>query len=340
MLMHVKIADLVMKHLFLALFLTLTAISAEARCTGVDYREHLDASQKQRLQTEMSKVPFAYGNHWIATKGDRRIHVIGTMHVGDRRMGQIVRDLRPVLNKADAVLFEVSILEMAKTTEEENEAIIRKHFLLPKNRSLKKLASSETWKMLSRVAIARGMPFETLDRLQPWAASNALLGDSCGTFGFGTRRGMDERLARYAKRKGIPMGALETEDEAWFASSRDSLTDQMRSLELDLELHLSDAPINLSGEEAYFDQAVWEGFIMFRWEMYRHLKAPRREIDQHWRRFEQNLLVKRNKKWMGKIFATEAETLVVAVGAAHLPGRYGVLNLLKNKGYKMERGPW
>ena len=327
-----------MKHLFLAFFLTLSALSAEARCIGLDYRTQLDAEQKQRLVTQAQKTPFAYGNHWIATKGARKIHVIGTMHGGDSRMARVMRTLRPVLAKADTILLEVTSNEMGdpKTLLTDNA----RHFVLPKGRSLKQLASKDTWETLSRLAIVRGLNPDKIQNLQPWAASMFLIEDGCRPVGFGIRFGLDDRIERFAKRKRIPIGSLETTGESFSAQSRVSLRDQMRSLEFDLQMMQADRPADATPVEAYFKQEIWEAMIMHRWTQHQYIKAPKREIDRHWSRFEDNLLTLRNRNWMGRIVGTDVQNLVVAVGAAHLPGRYGVLNLLKNKGYKLERGPW
>jgi len=53
--------------------------------------------------------------------------------------------------------------------------------------------------------------------------------------------------------------------------------------------------------------------------------------------FADLLLYNRNKNWvvtMGKIFATNSA--VIAVGAGHLPGEKGVINLLRKAGYKVD----
>jgi uncharacterized protein YbaP (TraB family) len=53
--------------------------------------------------------------------------------------------------------------------------------------------------------------------------------------------------------------------------------------------------------------------------------------------FADLLLYNRNKNWvttMDKIFSNN--TAVIAVGAGHLPGEKGVINLLKKAGYKVE----
>ena len=53
--------------------------------------------------------------------------------------------------------------------------------------------------------------------------------------------------------------------------------------------------------------------------------------------FADLLLYNRNKNWvitMDKIFADNSA--VIAVGAGHLPGEKGVINLLKKAGYKVD----
>lgn len=52
---------------------------------------------------------------------------------------------------------------------------------------------------------------------------------------------------------------------------------------------------------------------------------------------EEELLFKRNKNWIPVIeSAMKNESLFIAVGAGHLAGQQGVLNLLKEKGYTIE----
>lgn len=53
--------------------------------------------------------------------------------------------------------------------------------------------------------------------------------------------------------------------------------------------------------------------------------------------FETNLLTKRNADWIPKIEkAVKEKSTFIAVGAGHLGGKTGVLNLLKEKGYKIK----
>jgi uncharacterized protein YbaP (TraB family) len=47
----------------------------------------------------------------------------------------------------------------------------------------------------------------------------------------------------------------------------------------------------------------------------------------------------RNRNWIPQIeeFLKEDKNVLVIVGAAHLAGEYGLLNLLAEKGYELER---
>ena len=54
-------------------------------------------------------------------------------------------------------------------------------------------------------------------------------------------------------------------------------------------------------------------------------------------KYEDLLLNNRNKKWVNKLNGIMKNASVfVAVGAGHLTGEYGLINLLKKEGYKVE----
>jgi uncharacterized protein YbaP (TraB family) len=56
-------------------------------------------------------------------------------------------------------------------------------------------------------------------------------------------------------------------------------------------------------------------------------------------KYEDLLLKNRNKNWVKKLnVLMKNESVFVAVGAGHLTGEYGLINLLKKEGYKVE--PW
>ncbi|MFM7467755.1 MAG: TraB/GumN family protein, partial [Crocinitomicaceae bacterium] len=53
--------------------------------------------------------------------------------------------------------------------------------------------------------------------------------------------------------------------------------------------------------------------------------------------FTENFLNQRNKNWISEIEKLlTREKIFIAVGAGHLPGEFGVIELLRNKGYSVE----
>ncbi|MGR3760024.1 TraB/GumN family protein [Roseobacteraceae bacterium NS-SX3] len=327
-----------MKAILVTLFLLAGAAPAWARCDGVDFRSHMSAEQRAELSAEAQQVPFAYGNHWVARKGGRTIHVIGTFHGGDPRMGRVMRTLRPVIRKADAVLFEITSHALDEQYVQMEEHA--RYLFLPPGQSLKGLLAPAAWQRLAALSTQAGMHPGHVQRLQPWFAAQLLVSTGCIPYGFGIDRGLDERIERYAIRRRIPIGSLETVAMGYRAFAAIPLRDQARMLEYDLQMARPEVPPNATPLEAYFDEATWESLLLERRIMQHYVKAPPGAIARQWNLFDEHVIYRRNRQWMHPLLAAPGKTLVVAVGAAHLPGREGLLSLLQRRGFTLQRAPW
>ncbi len=325
-----------MIRIFAFLFAVLASVhSANAACRGTDLRDHLPPAEKAWLTQQMAATPYSVGNHWLARKGSQTLHIIGTMHNGDSRMTRVMRRLRPIIAQADAVYFEVTRTEMGKVKDQ-----IQKRpeaFLLPPGRRLQQLMSPQAWEQFELFAASSNADMETIQKMQPWALSLFLIPGGCRPFGFGLKRGLDDRIERYAARKGIPTGGLETAGTGFSALARMPLRDQVRMLENEVAFVLSDAPENATAVEAYFDESVWQAFLLEPRLAGQFIDVSTKELTRLDRAFYSNMLGWRNKLWMKTIRQIKGERVVIAVGAAHLPGNDGVLNLLKRQGYSLER---
>lgn len=322
----------------LVLALTLQAPAAFAACRGHDFREHLTPATEARLQREMEATPFSRGNHWVATKDSRTIHVIGTMHGGDARMAKVMRTLRPALAAAQAIYLETSQAELDSL--DGIPPSLARSFLLPKGQELRQLLAKDAWQQFELTARVSGANLETVNRMQPWAISMFLVQSGCRPYGFGLRHGLDDRIASFARRKRIPLGALETPEQALMAIAGLPLRDQARMLELELQLMQSSKPEDATPVEAYFDESVWAAFVLAPWVGAQYSSFSYAETARLWRQYNRRLLDQRNIRWIKVLMAARQDRIVAAVGAAHLPGENGVLNLLKAKGFKLTRAPW
>jgi uncharacterized protein YbaP (TraB family) len=325
-----------MIRLFSFLVVALLSTSwASAACRGIDMRDHLPPSEAAWLKTQMAETPYSSGNHWIARKGGQTLHVIGTMHSGDRRLARAMRRLRPIIAEADAVYFEVTRTELG---EVENQIKVNPGlFLLPPGPRLQHLMTPQGWEQIQIFAAKSNADLELVQHMQPWALSFFLVPGGCRPVGFGLNRGLDDRIERFAIRKGIPIAGLETAGTGFAALARTPLRDQVRMLENEVALVLSDAPDNATAVEAYFDESVWQAFLLKPRITSQYIGTSARELSRLNQVFLGNMLGWRNKHWMKTIRYIKEERAVIAVGAAHLPGREGLLNLLKQRGYMLER---
>ncbi len=322
----------------LILGLALQTPAAHAACRGIDYRDHLPAATEARLAREMAATPYSRGNHWVATKANRTIHVIGTMHGGDARMAKVMRTLRPVLAAAGAIYLETSDSGLQRLDRMPDE--LARSFLLPKGQELRQLLPRDAWERFQLTARLSGVNPDTMNRMQPWAISMFVVQSGCRPYGFGLRRGLDDRISDFARRKRIPLGALETPEQALAAIAGLPLRDQARMLALELELVQSGKPEDATPVEAYFDQSVWTSFVLAPWISAQYSSFSGAETARLWQQYNRRLLDQRNQRWMKPILAARQDRIVIAVGAAHLPGRNGVLNLLQARGFSLERAPF
>lgn len=321
----------------LAVLLALALVSqpAQAACRGVDIRDHLSQSDQAWLDRQMAATPYSTGNHWIASKGAQRLHVVGTMHGGDSRMAGVMRNLRPVIAAADVVFFEITDVELEAREGQLDQ--YAQQFTLPRGRTLKHLMSPAGWARIKDYAAITGGNLEDMQHLQPWALGLFLDTKGCRPYGFGLKRGLDTRMERYAIRKGVPIGSLESMGTGFTALSRIPLRDQARMLENQMALAISQAPEESTHVEAYFDESVWQAFLLQSRINSQFIPVSYKELARLDRVYNANILDWRNHLWMKTILNIKEQRAVIAVGSAHLPGKNGILNLLKRQGYRLER---
>lgn len=325
-----------MRFITLCLFLLVPHLAAAA-CNGTDLRDRLSPDQTAALEAAEAATLNAHGNHWRASRGDRVIHVIGTIHMPDPRLDPVVARLEPVVTGADLLFLEA--------TEEDTKALQKRltgmeSLLLLKDASLPDLMNEAEWQKLAEAARARGIPPFMAAKMQPWYLSLVLALPGCAMELVGEGKGLDSRIEALAKGAGVPRQSIEPIDTVFQVFNSDPLDQQLRLLQLgifpeDLSADLLETTVN-----AYFDEAHSDAWQMSRLMTFAHLDLPEDEVEVLLDDMEQKLLIARNLAWIDEIEAAPEARIVVAVGAAHLMGESGVLNQLEQRGYLLERQPF
>ncbi|WP_170332015.1 TraB/GumN family protein [Ruegeria arenilitoris] len=325
-------------RLFLLLISLLFPLTVQAACEGHDLWEDFTPEMRAELNQALVDLPFPEGNHWIATKGDTVLHLIGTMHLNDPRMDAIVERLTPTLSQADAFYFEVTQDEM--NAWEQKLAADPSPVLITSGPTLIDLLPEEAWTTLSSALAERGIPGWMGAKMRPWFVGMMLAMPACLVQEPEASHGMDARLTDLANEHGIPQHSLESIDDLMAMFDFYPIEEQAQSLARMANAYENGDDQLATMTNAYFSEKHGQALELGRIMALEFSGMSPEEFDEEWGAFEQKLLVERNNNWMSHLLSIQDQTAVIATGAGHLSGKHGLLNQLQQAGYSLTRGPF
>ncbi len=269
---------------------------------------------------------FDRGLLWrIERDGAPASYLFGTMHVSDERVTTLAKPVTDAFRASRTVALELII-------DEALEAKIGKAMELPAGESLDKLLTKRQLLLLRDIAAHYGVSPDVFMSLKPWAVW-FLFGSSPGERPGpgGPREPLDLMLQHQAQAAGKKVVALETVDEQLAVFDGLPQADQLALLAATLE----------TGADAGRYAAVMRNLYLTR-----NLKgllqifnvATDKQSLAAMQHARTRLLDDRNKRMVERMAKLLAKgDAFVAVGAAHLPGEAGLLNLLAAAGWKVTR---
>jgi len=311
-----------LKLFLLFLMVTLngvTIVRADDIANGTCKPYRQETNNTSRKNTKLAdNIPYGKGLLWkITGTDDKFIHLFGTMHSQDRLVTDLPPRARLQLVKSDKFVMEVLLDEAANQAF--SEAIY-----FPDDRRLDQLLQPDIYSKLAEKITGYGISQEMLPHLQPWAAFT-LVGRPRPV----NAPTQDMKLMQVARSANVEITALETMQELLSTLQGIPLADQVEILNdtvcnhaailkqarelIDLYLARDLAGIIKLNDEPHHDEAVFNRYI-------------------------ERMLYARNKRMLEKLERhLEQGNTFVAVGASHLPGERGLLNLLAENGYSVER---
>lgn len=313
---------------------------ASAQCRGADLMQTLPEAERDAIVTAAQAVPFPSGNAWQARRGDVTVTVVGTLHINDDRNLDLLHRTRPLIEGADLVILEATSDEMARL----QDVIIADPGMafIVDGPPLRDQLTPQEWAALRREMGARGVPSFMAGRMQPWLAFVTLSAPVCLIAqGEVAMIGLDALVEETARRAGVPVLGLEDHTILFDIFDHLSPSDSLDILRATLLIAPFAEDIFATLTNAYFDgehRLVWE--FSRRWlppGIAEQVDVP--AMQAIFARLEQVLLTKRNLTWMETLLPlTEVHSdIVLAVGAAHLSGHDGVLDLLDRAGFTLTR---
>ena len=318
--------------------IVLLAPPALANCIGQDMLPEFRAEDPTGLDGMFAKahaIPNSKGLFWkIEKPGAPASYLFGTFHANEV-VDQVPDAVWAALDQARIALFELSPEE-----QEAMDARIRSdvHFTIDVNaRPLLDDLSEGQRAVLTEAMQIRGIPVEAANQMRPWLLASLLGFPACHLKAAAAGvEVLDNVMADRAAQNGIPVEGLETYEDALEGFSefdRDMLIKVMVAddslLKREEDVFRTNALLYSAGETAAINElSIW--------------LTERLDVDFDARAVNQalmvNLLDGRNRKWMAPLTKQLLRgNAFIGVGALHLPGQAGLIELLRNEGFIVTR---
>ncbi len=241
-------------------------------------------------------------------------YVFGTIHVDDKRVKKLSVRVKSRFNEAKTLCLEI-------LPNRETQVSIGLAMLLSKPNSLDQILGEKLFNRLSLSLNKIGMGPVQATHLKPWAAM-MLLSRPKGHGGYA----LDEQLYHWAKYQYKEVCALETLQEQLAVFDQLSNKDQI-SLLVDT---LDNLPMLHEMHEQLI-QTYLTGNLDEIYQQSMELQTADHDLSQ---RLKDTLIDQRNIRMFNRLqpILNKGRSFI-AVGALHLPGKKGLLNLLREQGY-------
>ena len=218
-------------------------------------------------------------------------------------------------------------LDLGKVDPMQAAAWMAQHGVLPEGTDLKKTLGDTRYQRVSTEASRLGLPLEAVEQFAPWVLGLQLMEMQYAKAGFDSEQGVEQQLEHRAQADGKPTSGLETLEEqlGYF----ETLTPEQQARFLDLvlnDLHEVDSDTQ---------------DVIRAWRAGDAAKLAALLSDEY-RQFPalyQLLVTNRNKHWEPQLqqLLHEKDNYFVVVGALHLVGEGGLLQLMRKDGFKVEQ---
>ncbi len=247
-------------------------------------------------------------------------YLFGTIHLICAEDAILSDNLKKAIRGCDEVYFEVDMDNLFEMV-----GAIRKMKMIG-DTTLQDLLNETDYKKVKTYFEVKGsmLPFSTLETYKPMLAASTL---EQGSMPCDNTAMMEQVIMKEAKEYSKKIKGLET--MSYQAGVLDSIPYKLQAEQLVSYIDKAN-----KGEED--DTELKEMFKAYKSQDLKKLEEMLVETDAGMSGFTDILLYHRNQNWVEKLKSLLPEkSLLIAVGAGHLPGEKGVINLLRKEGYKV-----
>src|SRR5262245_35362647 len=261
---------------------------------------------------------------WRVVSKDSTVYLLGSVHLLKSDAYPLSQAIEQAFSDSTKLVLEVNLESVDSGGAQQ---LILAKSLLPEGKTLDGTLSASTYQALQQRVKALGLDIEVLKRMKPWFLALSLVAMKMQQLGYDAQNGVDRHFFERARKAKKEVQGLETADfQINLLDSMSAKTQEESLLQTLKELDQFETEFEqlvrawTEGREKELDSLLLESF---------------KEYPEVYSR----LISERNRNWLPQIereFQGRNKTLVV-VGAAHLVGQDGIVELMRRKGYVVEQ---
>jgi len=261
---------------------------------------------------------------WKVSEGDKSIFLLGSIHYLRKENYPLNQAILDAFDASDRLVLEI---DLQNTPAGAAQRLTLEKAVYRDGSNLAQNVSQETYQLASKRAAELGIDMQVVQPMKPWFVAMTMLAVKLQRMGLDPKLGVDHHLAERAKRDGKPTSGLET------LEFQLGIFDQLSKREQELMLR------ETAGELERIDKNVKD--IVESWlkgdgeRLAALLLAGMRQYPE----LQQKLVIERNRRWLDQIakLVEQGSNAMVVVGAAHLVGQEGIVDMLKARGLSVEQ---
>ncbi|MGQ9646225.1 MAG: TraB/GumN family protein [Thermodesulfobacteriota bacterium] len=262
---------------------------------------------------------------WKVQSKTNTVYVLGSIHYLKQEMYSLDEKIEKAFDQSNILGVEANVGDVSKM---DVQKLVESAFYSG-DETLEKHLSPEAYELVKKHLSELGASLEVANKYRPWFLALTLASIEIVKLGFDPDHGIDRYfLSKAAEKKKI----VELESLDYQINLFSNLSE--KNQELFLLYTLKDIRVleqeldRLITAWSSGDEKTVESIIT------KSVKEDKRLIPVY-----EKLIIERNKKMASKMeeYLKEKETFFVVVGAGHLVGKQGIIELLKGKGFLVEQ---
>jgi uncharacterized protein YbaP (TraB family) len=262
---------------------------------------------------------------WKIQSKTNTVYVLGSIHLSKKEMYPLRQKIENAFDQSDFLVVEANVNDIKKIDIQK----LMESAFYPASDTLEKHVSQETYEWVKKETSGLGIPFELIHKQKPWFLAMTLVSLEGIKLGLDPNLGIDKYfLSRAEGKKKI----LELESLDYQIGLLSGFSDK------DQELFLIYTLKDLHIMEQEVSQLI-QAWISGDTQGMESILTRSVSEDERLSTIFEKLIFERNRRMVSKMedLLRAKETYFVIVGAGHLVGNQGVIELLRGKGYLIEQ---